>query len=206
MSEIQLIIENVLDDCNYNINNIENIHKVKDNVKNKYISNLNQNYPDKNALQSWRIKSGEFLEIFVVKYLNNSMDNNIFNINREKNLPSNIINQLKLNFNNKTKLPDIDVVVYSENNPIAILSCKTTPRERVSQTLFWKYAIDDKLTNPPKFYFITMDEDKELNKDRKWRSIMVDTIDCCYVLNENSYEYSDSFKQFQNIKDDIKNV
>lgn len=206
MSNINSIVTKILNNCDYDLNKIDDIQAIQNEVKDEYIKEVRNNSPEKNALQSWRTKSGEFLEIFVVKFLDDTIENSELEVNREVNLPKEVINNLKLNFQGEKKLPDIDVVIHANNKPLLVLSCKTTPRERVSQTLFWKYAVDDKLLNPPRFYFVTMDKDKELKKSQKWRIIMGDIIDCCYVINEKDYSFGESFKHFSDITEDISNI
>ena len=94
-------------------------------------------------------------------------------------------------------LPDADLIIYNPENyqDIIILSIKSTMRDRVAQTGYWKLKLmQSPLTEKTLVYFITLDEDGDLNRTKSYRKpraiVEVDT-DSCYVLTEETIEISD---------------
>lgn len=174
-----------------------NYHKSK--VKNRYISNLEEEEPRKDAQQSWRSVSGQFLEIFVYKYIEARTEKSVL---FQSELTEEHKYQLKLQFGSEQKLPDLDVVICSNDNVETIISCKTSIRERVSQTLFWKKVVEEQ-TNVH-FYFVTTDSDDELSEGRKWRPIMETVMDGNFILEENKNKMSENIRPFDEIIGELK--
>jgi type II restriction enzyme len=94
-------------------------------------------------------------------------------------------------------LPDVDLVIYNPENyqDIIIVSIKSTMRDRVAQTGYWKLKLmQTPLTEKTLVYFITLDEDGDLSRRessyRKPRAIVEVDTDSCYVLTENTIEIS----------------
>jgi type II restriction enzyme len=174
-----------------------NYHKSK--VKNRYISNLEQEEPGKDAQQSWRSVSGQFLEIFVYKYIETRTEKSVlFHLE----LTEEHKEQLKLQFGNERKLPDLDVVICRNDNVETIISCKTSMRERVSQTLFWKKVVEEQ--TDVRFYFVTTDSDDELSEGRKWRPILETVMDRNFILEENKNKMSENIRPFNEIIEELK--
>ncbi len=102
--------------------------------------------------------------------------------------------------------PDIDVVVYdTKNNKIlSIISCKTTFRERLMQTISWKnyfLSSNDKDIKNIKVFVVTAWETLEDKTDRKRTSV----LDGVYVTNKN-VKVGGNVKKFDSIYNDIKNL
>lgn len=86
-------------------------------------------------------------------------------------------------------LPDVDILlVEKETNAVrAIISCKTSLRERLTETAFWKREIEKIGNKKLKLIFITTDKDNELKIDTN-RYILLHVIDCTFVTNPRKYE------------------
>jgi len=99
--------------------------------------------------------------------------------------------------------PDIDIVVYREGieEPIAIISCKTTLAERVLQTISWKSYFDEisELKNV-KLLLVTAWETFEKGDANTAR---VQQLDGVYVCNPEVRE-SGNIKIFSKIVDDLR--
>jgi type II restriction enzyme len=107
-------------------------------------------------------------------------------------------------------LPDADLIIYNPENyqDIIILSIKSTMRDRVAQTGYWKLKLmQSPLTEKTVVYFITLDEDGDLNSTKSYRKsraiVEVDT-DSCYVLTEETIEISDNVKTFDRFINDVE--
>lgn len=101
--------------------------------------------------------------------------------------------------------PDIDIVVYTktDDNPIAIVSCKTTLAERVLQTLRWKQQVEQLPgeVGMLKIFLVTAWETfkEQTNRAR------VSVLDGVYAANENVIE-GDNIKRLSCIFDDLKKL
>ncbi len=109
-------------------------------------------------------------------------------------------------------LPDVDIIIYSPQDyeVIAVLSVKTTLRERIAQTGYWKLKLSlDAVTEHIKVYFVTPDEDKTLktiNPPKKPRAIVEVDLDGSYVLNDDAIEESTKVKTFDKLIDDLRAI
>jgi type II restriction enzyme len=196
--EINSIIDDLLEEEGFSV--WKNLNDYKDEVQNEYISEMEETNPEKNAEQSWRSKSGDFLEIFVKESVDDKLED--IKISLEKEIPKEIKEKLELDFSGKKKLPDLDLVVHKESEPIAIISCKTTTRERVSQTLFWKLALEKKNVDI-NFYLVTTDSDEELAPGRKWRPIIEEVMDNTFLVKEE-FENSEGMKPYPELLDELR--
>lgn len=100
-------------------------------------------------------------------------------------------------------LPDADMVIYNpkDGKVFALLSMKTTLRERIAQTGYWKLKINNQpITKHIKMFFITLDEDGTLTTKtptKKGRAITEIDTDGCFVLSETQIEESDKVQMFE---------
>ncbi len=86
--------------------------------------------------------------------------------------------------------PDVDMVIVEKGTNLvkAIVSCKTSLRERLTETAFWKRELEKtKNTQYIKLIFITIDKDNELQIETN-RYILLHVIDCTFVTDPNRYE------------------
>lgn len=108
--------------------------------------------------------------------------------------------------------PDVDLVIYDPRNYeiIAILSSKSTLRERIAQTGYWKIKLSqDKITKHIKVFFVTSDGDKTLSikkPAKKGRAIVEVDTDGSYVMSEEEIEESNKVKKFDKFLIDLKNL
>ena len=110
-------------------------------------------------------------------------------------------------------LPDADIVIYQPDTckVLAIISSKTTLRERIAQPGYWKLKLaDDEATKHIKVYLVTPDEDGALKKSdvppKKARAIVEVDLDGAYVLTEAEIADSEKVKPFENFIDDLKRI
>ncbi|NQT52455.1 hypothetical protein HQ576_10410 [bacterium] len=88
--------------------------------------------------------------------------------------------------------PDNDLIVVCQREDgtlqaLAVISCKTSLRERVMQSLFWSLAI--KVGIPVKSLFVTLDAQRELGScahPTKARRLVEAYFDATYVLNKST--------------------
>jgi len=156
---------------------------------------------EEGARQSWRSASGRAFERFVSVTVNHALrEEGIALVGRGALLAkaSNVVDFLTL----PTKRictqdsvgvwPDNDLVALCRRGDgvlqaIAVLSCKTSLRERIMQALFWSLAI--KVGIPVKSAFVTLDADNELatcEHPSKARRLVEAYFDGTYVLNEST--------------------
>lgn len=109
-------------------------------------------------------------------------------------------------------LPDVDIIIYDPKKlkVLAVLSCKVSLRERITQTGYWKIKLaSDEVTKHIKVYFVTPDEDGTLTikyPSKKGRAIVEVDTDGSYVLSETDIEESNKVKMFDKFIDDLKNL
>ena len=112
-------------------------------------------------------------------------------------------------------LPDVDLVIYHPTTckVIAIISCKITLRERISQTGYWKLKLHNQsATKHIRVYFITLDEDKTLGAVeegkhyKKARAIVEMDVDGSYIMTENNVAETVKVKKFDKFIDDLKEL
>ncbi|MEM2288710.1 MAG: BsaWI family type II restriction enzyme [Sulfolobales archaeon] len=87
-------------------------------------------------------------------------------------------------------LPDVDLLIVDKNNQLvkAIASCKTSLRERLTETAFWKRELERYAnTKNIKIMFITIDKDDEL-KNESNRYIILHVIDYVIITDPTRYE------------------
>lgn len=107
-------------------------------------------------------------------------------------------------------VPDCDLILYDPNtlNVVAIVSCKTSLRERVAQSGYWSLKLkESEVTNSIRAYFVTADEDGTLVHTRpmkKGRAICETDLDGTYVLR--NIEESEKVKRFKCLTDDLRRV
>lgn len=109
-------------------------------------------------------------------------------------------------------IPDVDLVIYSPTDAkvIAVLSSKSTLRERIAQSGYWNFKIKNySLTKHIKVFFISPDEDDNFNENRnmnKSRVIVEKDLDGAYIMTEKIIKESDKVKTFDKFIDDLKKL
>jgi type II restriction enzyme len=180
--------------------------------------------PKKDHEQSWKPFKGNALERLILYIIEDAVKSLGLKIVRgkkfEKTKPENLPLELKRVKKNLSidygefgfHLPDVDLVIYNPNDyeVLAVLSSKSTLRERIAQTGYWKIKIkNDELTKHIKVFFFTLDEDGEFIKKfpiSKPRVIAEVDTDGSYVMTETRIEESNKVKLFDQFIDDLKKL
>jgi len=171
--------------------------------------------------QSWRAYKGKNFEKLIVHIIEDSVKDlglEIINGNeleRKNKLPkdlSTIKRNILVDFGEfGCHMPDCDMVIYDPKSlkVIGLISCKTTLRERIAQTGYWKLKLlQDEVTEKIKVFFITPDSDGTLVTKfptKKGRAIAEVELDGSYVLRDD-IEESDKIKTFDKFIDDLKKL
>jgi len=160
--------------------------------------------------QAWKNFKGKLYEFAVFKFLKQ-----VIQKNKEWNTKLSIVlgDNLKqyrdqIAIKNWSDIyPDVDILIVDKNKNLvrAIISCKTSLRERLTETAFWKRELDrNKRTRDIKIIFITIDKDNELRIDTN-RYILLHVIDCTFVTDIRRYnELINYYKKKYGNREDFK--
>ena len=172
--------------------------------------------------QSWKGFKGKNLEKLIIHIIRDEIENLGLKMARgdslEKTKPENLSEELSrvkravsVNFGEfGLHLPDADVIIYEPQTIkiIAILSSKSTLRERIAETGYWKIKLSqDSVTRNIRVLFITPDEDADLtNKSpaKKSRAICEIDTDGTYIMSEDRVEESNKVKMFDKFIEDLR--
>jgi type II restriction enzyme len=174
--------------------------------------------------QSWKPVKGNMLEKLIIHILEDEVALLGLKIVRGRRLGNvksqNLSKELSLVKRNLlvdygefgSHLPDVDIIIYNPNNfkVLAVISSKSSLRERIAQTAYWKLKLyADRATEHIKVYFVTPDLDGILtvkipaSKDRAM--VEVDT-DGSYVMSETQIEESQTVKMFDKFIEDLRRL
>ncbi len=180
--------------------------------------------PKKDHEQSWKGFKGSALEKLIQHILKEEVVRLGLKIVRgkkfERTLPKNLSVELQNVKRNLSidfgkfgfHIPDVDLVIYSPENSqvVAVLSSKSTLRERIAQSGYWNIKIKNyKLTNHIKVFFVTPDEDGNFSKkeeNNKSRVIVETDLDGAYIMTEQKVKESDRVKTFDKFIGDLKKL
>ncbi|MEM3984168.1 MAG: BsaWI family type II restriction enzyme [Sulfolobales archaeon] len=155
--------------------------------------NLNLFYKNSRSTdQAWKTCKGALYEYAVFKAIKQVIDNSRLR-NSLKVVKGREIyiyrNQIAIrNWNDI--FPDVDLLIVDKDNQLvkAIASCKTSLRERLTETAFWKRELERYAnTKNIKVMFITIDKDDEL-KNESNRYIILHVIDYVVITDPTRYE------------------
>ena len=102
--------------------------------------------------------------------------------------------------------PDIDIVVYNKDTDkiIVIVSCKTTFRERLMQSISWKqYFMSSNDNDVKNIKVLLVTAWETLEEEEMVKRVAI--LDGVYVTNKN-VKISGNIKKFDSIYDDIKKL
>jgi len=157
----------------------------------EYLERLGK--PKRSIDQSWRKRKGDLYEYAVIQALKNIIEQDEKLKNKLQVLGKWEIKQSikdKIAIRNWSKIyPDVDILILDtrENKVITIISCKTSLRERLTETAYWKYELmKHENTKNVKVIFVTTDKDEELHKDVN-RYIAMHVIDCTFITDPKKY-------------------
>jgi len=160
--------------------------------------------------QAWKTCKGSLYKYAVFRYIqsiiesNNQLKEKIMILMGDEALTSYGDQVVIRNCNDI--FPDVDMLIVEKetSSVIAILSCKTSLRERLTETAFWKRELERmRDTSDIKLVFITTDKDSELKTETN-RYILLHVIDCTFITDPNKYyELVESYRREYGIRDDF---
>jgi len=209
----------------YGLNAYKHVSELLAEAKELQRKNFVENpSPQGDFEQSWKPVKGNLLEKLITHILEDEVVSLGLRIVRgrklDKSKSQNLSKELSLVKRNLlvdyggfgSHLPDVDMIIYNPRTfkVLAVISSKSSLRERIAQTAYWKLKLyGDKATEHIKVYFLTPDEDGTLtiqtpaNKDRAM--VEVDT-DGSYVMSERQIEESSTVKMFDKFIDDLREL
>ncbi len=150
--------------------------------------------PDKDKNQSWRSVKGNGLELVVEHILARQLEALDLELIAVKDAEE----MVEIDYGEYgTHLPDVDLVVYqpSRDRILAILSIKTSLRERATQTAYWRLKLHaQSSTKNIKVFLLTPNSDDDLRIKRvpkKNRAVLETDIDAIYIINRPEFELDD---------------
>lgn len=107
-------------------------------------------------------------------------------------------------------IPDVDLIIYrpTDFKIIAVISSKSSMRERIAQSAYWKIKMKNySLTKHIKVFLASPDEDgnfTEIKGMNKSRVIVEADLDGAYVMSESPTKESEKIKTFDKFIDELK--
>ena len=145
----------------------------------------------KNKSQSWNSVKGSTLELVIEYILRKQLEE----VNLELIRVGTSHEKINIDFGDYgSHLPDVDLVVYqrSRDRILAILSIKTSLRERIAQTAYWRMKLHAQSnTKNIKVFLLTPNSDNDLRirrKPKKNRAVIETDIDAIYIVNRPEFE------------------
>ena len=145
----------------------------------------------KNKSQSWNSVKGATLELVIEHILRQQLEK--FNLDLIKVGKSH--EKINIDFGDYgSHLPDVDLVVYqrSRDRILAILSIKTSLRERIAQTAYWRMKLHAQSnTKNIKVFLVTPNSDNDLRikkNQKKNRAVVETDIDAVYIVNRPEFD------------------
>ncbi len=152
--------------------------------------------PGKDRGQSWRPIKGAGLEKIIAYILRQELEV----LNLELLSLRDVGDTLKIDFGEYGKHhPDVDMAVCQGNRQriLAILSIKSSLRERITQTAYWRYKLNNSpKTSHIKVFLVTPNSDNILRNDKepkKPRAIVEADIDATYIVHLPGITIEDYF-------------
>lgn len=178
----------------YNNNFLEALENFDSIAENNLRLLLERYYPNQRSRdQAWKTCKGSLYEYAVFRYIQNIIENNtsfkdkIMVIMGDEAL---LFHKDQIVIRNWSDIsPDVDIlIIEKETNLVrAILSCKTSLRERLTETAFWKRELEKTQDmRAIKLVFITTDKDNELRTETN-RYILLHVVDCTFITDPNKY-------------------
>ena len=164
-------------------------------AENKLRCLLNSFYDNSRSLdQAWKTCKGSLYEFAVFKFIEQI-------ISKDPNLKSRFkvvmgdetlaLHREQIVIKNWCEiLPDVDIIIVEKeiDSVKVVISCKTSLRERLTETAFWKRELEkNENTRDIKLAFVTTDKDNELKIDTN-RYILLHVIDCTFITDPQKYK------------------
>jgi len=207
----------------------QEIHKYFFEILDETKGIFQKQYKDING-QKWRNESGTMLELLVVYFLHKEIKRLGYDITTDDDITSSnsgiletVGHNICLKYGKYYILPDSDIVIYDPKTAEvkAIISCKSSVRERFAQSLYWKVKLaTNERTKNIKMYFVTVDKEYNQNKTgfkkpsldiqgknepTKPRILLEYEMDGVYVTRDMKNE-SDKVKMFDKFLDDLREL
>jgi len=205
-------------------------------LKESYVSNLTLHHPHiENPEQSWHSFIGRKFEKIIKSILNaylkeiSKIDKSFSTLrvltdNEIKDKKNEVLfRKIAVKFGDYLLLPDTDLVVVDLNaddvwnsHVLAIISCKTSLRERIAQACYWKLKLlTSDVTKNIKVFLVTADNDQDfyiksnlknrINGKSRNRIIAEYELDGIYILRDDfkDEEESSKVKKYEKIFIDL---
>ena len=144
--------------------------------------------------QAWKTCKGSLYEYAVFKYIQNIVENDKILKNKIIVMMGDealILHKDQIVIKNWCDIfPDVDILIIEKqtNSVIAILSCKTSLRERLTETAFWKRELEKtRDMTEIKLVFVTTDKDNELRTETN-RYILLHVVDYTFITAPEKYD------------------
>lgn len=180
--------------------------------------------PKKDHEQSWKPFKGNALERlidYILKEKIEEMGLRLINGKKvDRTEPKNLSIELQTVKRNLSidfgkfgfHIPDVDLIIYNPNDfkVVAVISSKSSMRERIAQSAYWKFKMKDySLTEHIKVFLASPDEDgnfTEIKGMNKSRVVVEADLDGAYIMSEVPIKESEKIKTFDKFIDDLKKL
>jgi len=148
--------------------------------------------------QAWKNCKGQLYEKAVYKALeeiiksDEDLNNKFLVIRNPKE-----VHKKQIAIHNWSEIyPDADILIVerASNRVKVVISCKTSLRERLTETAFWKRELEFSNIRDVKIIFITTNKDNELEKEQN-RYIVHHVLDGVVITDKQKYE--ELIKEYQ---------
>ena len=198
---------------------IQYISEILNKIREEYLSRISNFVKDPE--RSWKPFKGKLVEEIIMNEIHNKVEEIGLKIIKGSELEKEEINlEDCLAFVKRSlivdsgkygmHLPDADLVIYDPQKckAIAIISSKTTLRERIAQVGYGYLKIKGSpITKNIKVFFITLDEDGDLvvrKPAKKGRAIAETDTDGTFVITNRELQESEKVKTIEKFFDVLK--
>ena len=198
---------------------ISNLSSILQDAHEEYVEGIRP-FVDKDPEQSWKPFNGHMLEKLILDSIENTLQTmglkviSGTDLNGRNTLSkelSRVKRNVVVNFGKYgMHLPDVDLIAYRPDSSKVefIISSKTSIRERIAQTGYWKLKLlQDPNTKHIKVFFVTLDKKGELvieGNVKKGRAIAEVDTDGTYVITDKAIKESKKVKKFNKFFEDVK--
>jgi hypothetical protein len=205
-------------------------------LKDQYIEASRKRFPEKDPEQSWHVFIGNKFQKLVYSILKGyltrlkSKDKTFqnFDVMTESEIKKNevVVRKLSVKYGEYLLLPDTDMAIVQsvfgepwKSEIIAIISCKTSLRERIAQACYWKLKLlSSEVTKNVQVFLATTDNDEDFviqaekreSFDGRSRNRIIAEyeLDGIYILKEDFIEEWESakVKRYERIFEDLQRI
>lgn len=209
----------------YKANTYKYISRILDEAKKIHYRDFLKNpTPKKDHEQSWKPFKGHALERLIDYILKEKIEEMGLRLINGKKIdrtePKNLSIELQTVKRNLSvdfgkfgfHIPDVDLIIYNPKDfkVIAVISSKSSMRERIAQSAYWKIKMRNySLTKHIKVFLASPDEDDnftEIKGMNKSRTIVEADLDGAYIMSESPIKESAKIKTFDKFIGDLKKL